>query len=88
MLQHGCSVLGGIAIIYAFRKWPKYKITNQHSIYGYWFLVSLIAIAIIVTRFLIGKGNYDFGDIICIIISGFIIGIGLTSHFSERSKES
>lgn len=75
LLQHVSTVIGGIAIIYAFLQWPKTRLTKNHSIFKYWFFISLIAIVIITTRFAVGKGNYDLGDKICVIISGFLTGM-------------
>jgi len=40
---------------------------------------SLIAIVIIAARFAIGKEEYDLGDKICVIISGFLAGMILMS---------
>jgi hypothetical protein len=87
ILQHASTVIGGIAILYAFLQWPKSTVITQHSIFRYWLFVSLIALIIIITRFEVGKGSYDLGDKICVILSGFLIGI-VSMSFLKISNHS
>jgi len=79
ILQHVSTIIGLIAIFLAFLQWPKTSGVPYQPIFRYWFLIWLIAITIITTRFVIGKGTYDLGDKICVIISGFMAGVVLVS---------
>jgi len=38
ILQHASTVIGGVAIFYAFLQLPKSKLNEQGSIFRYWFL--------------------------------------------------
>lgn len=88
LLQHVSTVIGGIAILYAFLQWPKTRLAEQHSIFRYWFFISLIAIVVITARFAVGTGNYDLGDKICVIISGFLAGMMLMSFLKISNKSN
>jgi hypothetical protein len=88
LLQHISTVTGGIAILYAFLQWPKSKVIDQPPIFRFWLFISLIAIVIIVTRFAMGKGNYDLGDRICVIIAGFLIGLVVVSFLQNLNQRN
>ncbi len=79
LLQHSSTIIGGLIIIYSLFQLPfdkKYK--RQKNIFSFWFLVSIITMAIVAGRLLTGLDYKQYGDVIVSIISGGLIGLVLT----------
>jgi hypothetical protein len=78
ILQHSSSLVGGILIVLAIRKLPITKIENSKISSKYWLILTIIALIIILFRFLTGLEYYEYGTVIITIISATLIGLIFT----------
>lgn len=78
ILQHSSSLIGGVFIIFAFRKLPITKIEKSRVNPKYWLVLGIITLIIIVFRFLTGLELREYGAIVITMISATLIGMTST----------
>ena len=75
ILQHSSSLVGGLLIILTIKKLPVSRIENAKINYKYWLILTIIALTIILFRFLTGLEYYEYGAVIISSISATLIGL-------------
>jgi len=75
ILQHSSSLVGALLIVLAIRKLPVSRIENTKINYKYWQVLTIIALIIILFRFLTGLEYYEYGAVIISFISATLIGL-------------
>lgn len=78
ILQHGSSLFGGIAIVFAIFKMPRQLIISKKIDLKYWLIFLLLTSTIFLIRILLAK-NLMIGDFIVTSISAAIISLVVTS---------
>lgn len=78
ILQHSSSLVGALLIVLAIRKLPVSRIENAQINYKYWQILTIIALIIILFRFLTGLEYYEYGAVIITSISATFIGLIFT----------
>lgn len=78
ILQHSSSLVGGLLIVLAIKKLPVSRIENTKINYKYWQILIIIALIIILFRFLTGLEYYEYGAVIISFISATLIGLIFT----------
>lgn len=78
ILQHSSSLVGALLIVLAIRKLPISRIENTKINYKYWLILTIIALIIILFRFLTGLEYYEYGAVIISFISATLIGLIFT----------
>ncbi len=82
LLQHASTVIGELIIVYVLLQLPQYKIAvKQKSILPFWFLIALIALAVIVIRLIVNFDYKTYGNIVVTAIASGMIGLILTAAF-------
>ncbi|MDN3581377.1 DUF4184 family protein [Mucilaginibacter flavus] len=81
LLQHGSTLVGLAFIAYLVYKLPKEKQTKVVHIRWYWVTILIIVVLTIIARFLGGVTLKAYGNLIVTGISGFLIGLIISSFF-------
>lgn len=85
ILQHGCTIIGGLVIIYAILKLPaNKKIISQFNL-KYWGLWTVLTLTIISLRLFSGLDYRLYGQLIVTGISAGLISLILTSWLTKRN---
>ncbi|WP_233899800.1 DUF4184 family protein [Tenacibaculum piscium] len=79
VLQHLSTLVGGLVIIWSFKKQEKKKIIVSKPNRTYWIAISLVTIVILIIRFFNGLQITAYGNIIVSTISSIMIAITIVS---------
>lgn len=88
ILQHLSSFIGAVIIAIAVYMLPVGKSTRLNHILYYWMLLTFIVLIILSIRLFTGLNWQQYGDVIVTCISGFFIGLIITSIISPSTETS
>jgi len=86
ILQQLSTVLGIAFIAWAISKLPKGEVTSDKNVGLYWGLVAGFIIATVIARLFTGLKLNDVGDVLVTCVSGFLIGLIITSCIVRKPR--
>ncbi len=86
ILQHLSSILGGLVVLYAVFKLPRYNVLDKTAELKYWILFTFIALTIIAIRLLSGLDYKLYGHVVVTAISAGMISLIITSLMMNLIK--
>jgi len=86
ILQQLSTVLGIAFIAWAISKLPKGEVTSDKNVGLFWGLVAGFIVATIIVRLFTGLKLNDIGDLLVTCVSGFLIGLIITSCIVRKPR--
>jgi Domain of unknown function (DUF4184) len=86
LLQYGCSLAGGIAIMLVIFHLPKQEPMEREKIGSYWIMVLLLTFFILTLRLLVGIEQRFYDNLIISVIASGLLALILTSLVFKRLK--
>ncbi|RYD86971.1 MAG: DUF4184 family protein, partial [Sphingobacteriales bacterium] len=86
ILQHSSTLIGFLVIAYAGKQLPIGDITHNKTIVSFWISVFVITVAVVTMRIITGVNLHEYGTLITSGITGFILGLLLTSVYYNFVK--
>lgn len=87
LLQHSSTVIGFLVICYAVKQLPVIKATKCKNILPFWALTVAVTILILAVKIVTGLNISEYGSLIVSGMSGFLIGLLLSSIYTLRNKK-
>jgi len=86
ILQHGSTLLGGLAIAITIYKLPTNKTEKENVNLKYWIIFIGLSLTIIVARLLTGLELKQYGNVIVTAISAGLIALMITPWITKTKK--
>lgn len=84
LLQYGCSMAGGLAIMFVILHLPKQEPAKRERIGSYWIMFLLLTFFILILRLLVGIEQRFYDNLIISFIASGLLSLILTSLVLKR----